>query len=162
MAIGSKLAAAGEFIHEELATPLHVVGDGGPPEGRPRPVFDWGRNANGWRVIVRNLTDQAIAPWYLGSDMVHRAPRLIAPGATGVVKGKPDPLRRGSPADMKLDLCIGGLSNLLVVSRGPGRGKFAADVYGCPPWDFGFVALAPHRPLILAVRPGRPPQSRAA
>ncbi|RSS81235.1 hypothetical protein EF918_10960 [Streptomyces sp. WAC06614] len=108
-------------------------------------------------MLVQNMTPRPLTPWYMGTDMVRDAPRLIGPGGKGVVRGKADPLWPGSPADMAIDLRIGGHPNVLAITRGPEHGDFTAEVYGCGPWNFTFTEISARRPLILVVRLGSEP-----
>lgn len=163
MLIEKKLAAVGEFIHAELASPPPAVADGdeavSPPE---EPAFDWGVNGTGWNVVIHNQSALPITPWYMGPDMVGKAPRMIEPQATVSIVGKVDPLCAGAPADMTIDLRMEGFSNVLSIRRAHQHGGFTAEVYGCDPWSFSFDALDARQPLVLRVLVGRSPQARAA
>ncbi|MFF4369407.1 hypothetical protein [Streptomyces sp. NPDC001594] len=152
--IETRLAAMGELIYTELAPPPARAGSGDttpPPGGAP---FDWGLNADGWNVVIHNRSGAPITPWYMGQDMVRKAPRLIRPRGRGSVRGKADPLRSGVPADMRIDLRIHGISNVLAVTGVPGSNGFTAEVYGSEPWAFRFAAFDARRPLELTVLVG--------
>ncbi|MET8753219.1 hypothetical protein ABZW32_24445 [Streptomyces sp. NPDC004667] len=145
--------------HGPGSLPVHP-GDGEPataepaaPANEPPPetAADWGVNSRGWIVRVHNLTSQPVTPWHMASDMVHSSSRLIAPGATGTVVGKPDTLRDGHPASMSIDLRIDGWPNVLLVRRVGRSDAFTATVYGCDPWAFTFAEHRLNEPLTLAI-----------
>ncbi|MFD7085988.1 hypothetical protein [Streptomyces sp. NPDC059918] len=118
-----------------------------PEEAR----LDWGVNSDGWTVRVRNLTDLPITPWYMGSDTVFSAPRLIAPGEEKVVLGMPDPLRFGYPSDMSIDLRVGEWPNVLVIRRDLEVDDFTATVHHCGPWHGAVTSHGPTAPLEVLI-----------
>ena len=75
--------------------------DGPEPTPEISLDIDWGENANGWDFLIENKLNFTIMPFKIqdSQNMQYIIPARIAPGKSGVAKGKESGLFPRWPAD---------------------------------------------------------------